>query len=71
MLWYLKNEMRNRNGDISRVEMQVFHNHPYLVAYSIFYNGSCSLVGIHQVFEERQELMRNSPVSTIVYTTTK
>ena len=48
--------------------MQVFHNHPYLVAYSIFYNGSCSLVGIHQVCEERQELMRNSPVSTIVYT---
>ena len=51
--------------------MQVFHNHPYLVACIIFYNGSCCLVAIHQVCEERQELMRNSPVSTTVYTITK
>ena len=51
--------------------MQVLHNHPYLVAYIIFYNGSCSLVAIHQVCEERQELMRNSPVSRNLYTTTK
>ena len=51
--------------------MQVFHNHSYLLAYIVFYNGSCSLVAIRQVCEERQELMRNSPVSTTVYTSTK
>ena len=56
-------------GDISRKKMQVFHNHPCLVAYIIFYNDSCSFMAIHQVCEERQELMRNSPVSTTVYTT--
>ena len=48
--------------------MQISHNHPYLVAYIIFYNGSCSLMAIHQVCEERQELMRDSPVSATVYT---
>ena len=43
-----------RKGDVSRVEMQVFHNHPYIVAYIIFCHDSCSLMVIHQVCEERQ-----------------
>jgi len=43
-----------RKGNVSRVEMQVFHNHPYLVAYILFCNGSCSVMIIHQVCEEKQ-----------------